>query len=147
MFWGVGPINKFDVISAPRPPLRVAVRGSRGRGVFAAGFITAGELVERSPVLIIPHPDRKAVDGTVIFTYVFMWEHGTTEEDLYSHSGRSAIALGLTSLLNHSYTPNCEFIRHIDEMEIDLVALRDIDVGEELTIDYQMTLWFKPEPT
>ncbi len=144
-FWGVGTINKFDVIGTPRAPLRVAVRGSRGRGVLAAGFISAGELVERSPVLIIPHRDRQATDSTIIFTYVFMWENDTTEEDLYSHTGRSAIALGLTSLLNHSYTPNCEFIRHIDEMEIDLVALRDIDAGEELTIDYQMTLWFKPE--
>ena len=143
---GCSTINKFDVLDTPRTPLRVAVRGTRGRGVFAGGFITTGELIERSPVLVIPHADRHAVDQTIIFTYVFMWEHGTTEEDLYSHVGRSAIALGRTSLLNHSYTPNCEFIRHIDELEIDLVALRDIDVGEELTIDYQMTLWFKPEP-
>ena len=56
----------------------------------------------------------------------------------------SAIALGYTSLLNHSYMPNCEFIRHIDDLAIDLVALRDIAAGEELTIDYQMTLWFVP---
>jgi SET domain-containing protein len=27
----------------------------------------------------------------------------------------------------------------------NLVALRDIEAGEELTIDYQMTLWFTPE--
>jgi SET domain-containing protein len=26
------------------------------------------------------------------------------------------------------------------------VAARDIEAGEELTIDYQMTLWFVPEP-
>jgi SET domain-containing protein len=29
-------------------------------------------------------------------------------------------------------------------LAIDLVALRDIAAGEELTIDYQMTLWFVP---
>ena len=107
--------------------------------------IAAGLLVERSPVLIISGPDRPATDKTVVFTYVFMWEHDTVEEDLYRHSGRAAIALGYTSLLNHSYSPNCRFIRHIDELAIDLVALRDIDAGEELTIDYQMTLWFIPE--
>ena len=96
-------------------------------------------------MLIIPASDRTATDATVIFTYVFMWEHNTIEEDLYCHEGRAAIALGYTSLLNHSYTPNCDFVRHIDALVIDLVAARDIEADEELTIDYQMTLWFTPE--
>jgi SET domain-containing protein len=131
--------------SCERAPLRVAQFGKRGRGVVADQDIEAGALIERSPVLVIPHADRAAADGTVVFTYVFMWEHGTVEEDLYKHEGRAAIALGYTSLLNHSYTPNCEFIRHIDDLAIDLLALRPIEAGEELTIDYQMTLWFTPE--
>jgi SET domain-containing protein len=119
--------------------------GRRGRGVAADEPILGGQLIERSPVLVIPAADRIATDSTIIFTYVFMWEHDTVEEDLYRHEGRAAIALGFTSLLNHSYTPNCTFVRHIDELVIDLVALRDIGAGEELTIDYQMTLWFTPE--
>ncbi len=136
----------LPVTSSQRLPLRIEVMGQRGRGVVAADRIRRGDLVERSPVLIIPPSDRAATDATVIFTYVFMWEHNTIEEDLYQHQGRAAIALGYTSLLNHSYTPNCEFIRHIDELAIDLVAIRDIEAGEELTIDYQMTLWFVPDP-
>ncbi len=119
--------------------------GRRGQGVVADRRIEAGELVERSPVLVIPHADRAAADATVVFTYVFMWEHGTVEEDLYKHRGRAAVALGFTSLLNHSYAPNCAFVRHIDDLAVDLVALRAIKAGEELTIDYQMTLWFTPE--
>jgi hypothetical protein len=133
------------VHGSQRALLRIARMGNRGRGVVADAHIGRGQLVERSPVLIIPQADRAATDGTVVFTYVFMWEHGSLEEDLYQHQGRAAIALGFTSLLNHSYSPNCEFIRHIDELVIDLVALRDIEAGEELTIDYQMTLWFTPE--
>jgi SET domain-containing protein len=73
-----------------------------------------------------------------------MWEHHSVEQDLYKHRGRAAIALGYTSLLSHSSQPNCIFIRHIDELFIDVFAKRDIEVGEELTIDYQMTLWFEP---
>ena len=138
------PPSRLALHSGQRVPLRIADFPGRGRGVVADRAIRAGELVERSPVLVIPPQDRAAADATVVFTYVFMWEHGTVEEDLYRHEGRSAIALGYTSLLNHSYTPNCEFIRHIDELAIDLVALRDIAEGEELTIDYQMTLWFVP---
>ena len=143
-----GPISAEDpalVRSAQRLPLRIESRGVRGRGVIADAAIAPGQLIERSPVLIIPEKDRVATDDTIVFTYVFMWEHETVEEDLYSHKGRSAIALGYTSLLNHSYTPNCTFIRHIDELTIDLVAARAIEAGEELTIDYQMTLWFTPE--
>jgi SET domain-containing protein len=133
------------VRSSQRVPLRIESRGARGRGVIADAAIAPGQLIERSPVLIIPEKDRVAADNTIVFTYVFMWEHETVEEDLYSHTGRSAIALGYTSLLNHSYTPNCTFIRHIDDLTIDLVAARAIEAGEELTIDYQMTLWFTPE--
>ena len=139
------PTEAVPVRSTDRVPLRIATMGRRGRGVVADAPIGKGELVERSPVLVIPHHDRAATDATIVFTYVFMWEHGSVEENLYEHQGRAAIALGFTSLLNHSYAPNCEFIRHIDEFVIDLVALRTIESGEELTIDYQMTLWFTPE--
>ncbi len=138
------PARPLELHSTQRLPLRIADFPGRGRGVVAEAAIPAGALVERSPVLIIPGKDRTATDATIVFTYVFMWEHGTSEEDLYGHEGRAAIALGYTSLLNHSYAPNCTFVRHIDELVIDLVALTDIAAGEELTIDYQMTLWFVP---
>jgi SET domain-containing protein len=118
--------------------------GSRGRGVVAVEDIEPGRLIERSPVLIIPSEQRLTVDQTIVFTYVFMWEHHSVEEDLYKHQGRSAIALGYTSLLSHSFEPNCNFVRHIDELFIDVFAKRLIRSGEELTIDYQMTLWFDP---
>ena len=126
--------------------VQLAVRdfGIRGRGIVALEDIEAGRLVERSPVLIIPSEQRPAVDKTIIFTYVFMWEHHTVEQDLYKHRGRAAIALGYTSLLSHAYEPNCIFVRHIDELLIDVFAKRRIRAGEELTIDYQMTLWFDP---
>jgi SET domain-containing protein len=130
--------------AAVRAALAVTDFGLRGRGIVALENIEPGRLVERSPVLIIPSEQRIAVDKTIIFTYVFMWEHHTVEEDLYKHSGRSAIALGYTSLFSHSYEPNCIFVRHIDELFIDVFAKRRIRIGEELTIDYQMTLWFDP---
>lgn len=131
--------------SDQRKLLKVQEFGPKGRGVVAMQDIRKGELIERAPVLIIPHEDRLRTDESVIFTYVFMWEHGSVEEDLYRHQGRAAIALGYVSLLNHSYTPNCDFMRHFDEGFIDIVAARDIEAGEELNIDYQMTLWFDPD--
>jgi SET domain-containing protein len=131
-------------VPAVRAPLAIRDFGLRGRGIVALEDIEPGRLIERSPVLIIPSEQRPTIDQTIIFTYVFMWEHHTVEQDLYKHSGRSAIALGYTSLLSHSYEPNCIFVRHIDEFLIDVFASRKIRIGEELTIDYQMTLWFDP---
>jgi uncharacterized protein len=147
-----GQINEFAddqafrSVPSVRAHIEVADFGDRGRGIVALEDIEPGQLVERSPVLIIPSHERPIVDSTIIFTYVFMWEHHTIEEDLYNHQGRSAIALGYTSLLSHSANPNCIFVRHIDELLIDVFAKRRIRAGEELTIDYQMTLWFDPVP-
>ncbi len=118
--------------------------GEKGRGIVALCDIPAGTIIERCPVLIIPERDRVKTDTTVVFTYVYMWEHGTTEQDLYGGAGRAAIALGLGSLLNHSYTPNANFIRRIDDLELELRSCKAIAAGEEVTIDYQMKLWFDP---
>jgi hypothetical protein len=77
--------------------------------------------------------------------YIFMWEHGSTGEDIYSQEGRVAVVLGYASLVNHSPNPNCRFVRYIEAQALDLLAIRDIAAGEELTFDYGMTLWFTPE--
>ena len=119
--------------------------GGKGRGVVAERDIVAGELVERAPVLIVPEADRTGVDRTNLGNYIFMWEHDTVAEDLYAQKGRAAVVLGFASLLNHASDPNCDFVRYIDALALDLVAVRDIRVGEELTIDYGLTLWFTPQ--
>ena len=67
------------------------------------------------------------------------------ERAIAAGEGRAAVVLGYTSLLNHSDRPNCDFVRHIDALALDLLAVRDIAPGEELTIDYGLTLWFTPE--
>ena len=86
--------NRREVLlihGSQRMPMRVAAMGKRGRGVVADARLAQGTLIERSPVLVIPHVDRAATDGTIVFTYVFMWEHDTVEEDLYRHEGRGAM--------------------------------------------------------
>jgi hypothetical protein len=131
--------------SSQRVALRIAERGGRGRGVVAERPIRAGELIERSPVIVVPAEDRRAVDGSNVGNYIFMWEHGSTGEDIYSQEGRVAVVLGYASLVNHSHEPNCRFVRYIEAQALDLIAIRDIAAGEELTFDYGMTLWFTPE--
>lgn len=134
-----------EIRSAQRVPLRVVELGRRGRGVVAERAIEPGALIERSPVIIVAEAERAAVDPTNVGNYIFVWERGTRGEDVYTGRGRAAIALGFTSLVNHSAEPNCAFVRHIEALALDLVALRRIEAGEELTFDYDMTLWFTPE--
>jgi uncharacterized protein len=148
-------LRSLDLPTVDHPPVGNVARyanewigvrscGEKGRGIVALRDIPAGTLIERCPVLIIPAADRAKTDRTVVFTYVYMWEHGTTEQDLYTGAGRAAIALGLSSLLNHSFDPTARFVRQIDELELELHSNRAISAGEEITIDYQMTLWFDP---
>jgi SET domain-containing protein len=136
----------MELTSDMRKKLKVVDFGPKGRGVIALEPIKKGDLIERSPVLVLPERDRPNTDESILFTYVFMWEKGTTEEDLYRRKGRSGVTLGFTSLCNHNPNPNADFDRHIDEQMLSLFALRDIKEGEEITIDYQMTLWFDPNP-
>ena len=98
--------------------------GTKGRGVFAQRIIREGEILERSPVIVLPGGQWQNIERTVLFNYCYGWG-----ED-------SALALGVGSLFNHSYHPNAAYVRHLEEQVIDYVALRDIEPEEEITINY-----------
>ncbi len=105
-----------------------------GRGVFAQRHFVAGEEIERCPMLIVDGERAEALslgaDG-----YVFGWGSDST-----------ALALGYGSLYNHSYAPNAETLETPHELVI--TALRSIDEGEEIFINYMGTaqegVWFDP---
>ena len=48
-----------------------------------------------------------------------------------------------THYINHSCSPNA-FMKVLHD-HILFIALRDIEPGEEITIDYGCALWFEPE--
>ena len=93
----------------------------KGRGVFAKRFIAAGTLIERVPVLVVPTDQLRS---SSLANYAFTWSRG-----------RVAIALGYGSLYNHSYTPNAHY-RDVGRHSKEFLAIRDIAVGEEITVNY-----------
>ncbi|CAE7429962.1 CAPN3 [Symbiodinium sp. CCMP2592] len=98
-----------------------------GAGVFAVVPIKCGELVERGIVRRLP------VDGNVS-PYVFTW----SEDKTVWASGSGCSVFYNASL---SGSENTEVVRHFDQDRFEIIALRDIEQGEELTHLYKSIEW------
>lgn len=102
---------------------KVKVRSTRkyGRGVFAIKDIRKGEVIA-------------SFDGQILDDDFEPWT-----EDLYNHAiqfekAKWRDSKGIARLVNHSCDPNCGIKRLFD-----IVAMRPIKKGEQLTWDYEMT--------
>ncbi|MEO9004540.1 MAG: SET domain-containing protein [Ginsengibacter sp.] len=99
----------------------------KGRGVFTTEKINEGTVIEEAPVIVMGHEDKLLVDRTLLHDYIFDWGND---------SQTCCIALGFVSIYNHSYTSNCEYFMDFEEDTIQIKTVREIQVGEELTINY-----------
>jgi uncharacterized protein len=123
----------------PGWPLRVVPVPGKGRGVVALRAFAKDELVERAPCIVIAPHDWAQVEPTALYHYAFAWG---------PQGDHAAYALGYGSLYNHSYTPAARYERREAERCIDIIAVRDIAAGEEVTINYngdpddQTPVWF-----
>ena len=124
----------------PVPNHRIEIRTSptRGRGVFARTAIAPGTVIEAAPVLVLSAADCPSLDRTIIHDYYFHWD-GDPEG-----TGRGALGLGLVTLCNHTSLPNARVERNFARHTLDLIAIRPIEPGDEVTIDYGCALWFEP---
>ncbi|MDZ8189019.1 MAG: SET domain-containing protein [Nostoc sp. ChiSLP02] len=115
----------------------VADTKQKGRGVFATKRFLKGEVIERAPVIVIPAEEVKLIDRTILTNYYYDWENQT-----------AAIACSWMSLINHSYQPNTIYVKKFSERIIECIVFHDIQVGEEITINYngspenQSPIWF-----
>ena len=120
--------------------LYVAHICGKGRGVLSSKTIERDTIIERCPALIIPQKDINHLKSTVLNNYYFCW--GRSQD-------QAAIALGLGSIYNHSYTPNALYRVCEDEEIIEFIAIKKILANQEITINYngtpndQSALWDK----
>lgn len=121
------------------PHLYIAPSDIDDRGVFSSEAISAGDIIEICPVIIIPKDEMEYIKKTVLYNYYFDWD----EKDK-----TGAIALGYGSLFNHAYQPNAQYLWDYEFTSLKFYALKDIAAGEELTINYngdpenQEKVWF-----
>lgn len=118
--------------------VKVADIPNKGRGLCTDFFIKEGAIVEVSPAIITEKCDEEHISNTVLDNYWYVWD---------ADKGQSAFALGCGSLFNHSYDPNCKYTRNFESKEIIFTAIRDIQPGDELTINYMQgypneKVWF-----
>ena len=121
------------------PGLYITTSSDKGRGVYTSIDINEGDVIEVCPVIIIPKAELPVIHKTILHDYYFLW--GENMDDC-------AIALGFGSLYNHEIYPNANFILDLENETIDIVAIKNIISGEEITLNYngepgdETTLWF-----
>lgn len=120
--------------------LFIAHTEKMGRGVFTKKEIAANTIIEVAPVIVMDSNDRKLIDQTLLHDYIFEWGE---------ESERCCMALGLVPIYNHSYNSNCEYYMDFSSDTILIRTVRDIEKGEELTINYngdhddETAVWFE----
>ena len=114
---------------------------SRGRGVFAARWFQAGDVIEVCPVIALSSDDVAKLDKTRLYDYYFGWG---------ADNKGGAIALGFGSLYNHSYAPNAAYRKSDADSTISIIAVKSIAPDDEILIKYNYgdtencgPLWFE----
>jgi SET domain-containing protein len=99
---------------------------SVGYGVFAKESIKSHAFIEIAPVVDFS-PESRPDEN--LMKHVVEWE------------GRLAVALGWTMVYNHSDANNCAFSMNYFDKLIAIISIRDIEAGEQLTVNYGPN-WF-----
>jgi SET domain-containing protein len=120
-----------------RPELAVVSIAGKGRGVVAIKRIAAGTTIETAPV--VPYrtecgrdemPDRSLPPELVDLPHDW-------DEDC------GCLVFGAMQFANHSTHPNARFTRNFEALTMTFTALREIEAGEEITVDYGVPVWWE----
>jgi sulfatase modifying factor 1 len=109
-----------------------------GHGISAARRFARGEVIERAPVLLVPGDQWADLERTFLPGYCCQWGEG------------QALALGFAPFYSHSDVPNAVLVKRIEALIIEVAALRDIEAGEEISVDGGAggaPFWFEPDET
>jgi len=106
-----------------------------GLGLFAARALLASTPLGSYEGRRLTASEVEAADWDSGLTYLFGLSDGTVID-----GGQDGNAL---RHLNHSCNPNCEAVEEWSEdgtLQLGVVVLRDVTEGEELCIDYALTI-------
>jgi SET domain-containing protein len=122
------------------------VSPKKGKGVFSKSFIKEGTIVDVAHVVLLTENDFDLIADTVLYNYSYEWEDPNNDSEFMA-----AISLSISQFINHSFTPNIKYDYDYDNKAIVYTAIRDIKIGEELTVNYNgevdnnKEVWFDVE--
>ncbi|TFG23842.1 MAG: SET domain-containing protein-lysine N-methyltransferase [Promethearchaeota archaeon] len=119
---------------------------TKGRGGFAKKDIKKNAIVDIANIILIPNKDYAKISKTILFNYCYIWE-----DPKHAPEFKNAITFSVSQFINHSYKPNLKYLYDYKSKAIEFKALRNIQKGEELTVNYNglvkdmSPVWFKVE--
>ncbi|MFX0033561.1 MAG: SET domain-containing protein-lysine N-methyltransferase, partial [Candidatus Hodarchaeota archaeon] len=114
------------------------------RGAFAKKQIKKGTLIEVAHVVPLPNKDYEQICDTILYQYCYVWE-----DPKHLPEFENAITLSISQFMNHSFDPNVKYLYDYKRKAIEFTTLRNIDKGEELTVNYnglvddKTPMWFE----
>lgn len=111
-----------------------------GWGVYTYEKIPSETIIEFSPIFTYPQKlltiamymangDGIDINDIILDQYGISWPDDTEID-------KTAVMLGYMSIYNHSSNFNSEFIRDYENRLMGVKTIRDIQVGEQLTVHY-----------
>jgi uncharacterized protein len=107
--------------------LQIAPILNKGNGIIALKNIAAHTVIELSPVIIMTAAERKLLDKTELYNYIFVW--GNAEN-------QCCMAQGYVSIYNHAVPSNAEYFMDFEDATIAIKTVKKIKAGDEITINY-----------
>lgn len=105
-----------------------------GRGVFATKFISKGEIIERCPMVQMANRSKYQLDAQV---WNYMYAQPPCDcYDCKNHGFLFFMVGGYGMMYNHQESPNALWKFNYTQLLADVVAVKDINAGEEVFIHY-----------
>lgn len=131
-------MNSIDqeIIFAPNSKILVKNSEHRPRGVFANSKIEKNELIERCPLIPLSFRSRYNYDPQI-------WQYCYTSKkceckECQTHGFIFYMVLGYGMVYNHSLTNNADIIFNYENLYMDVIANRNIEINEEIYVNFSI---------
>lgn len=130
-------IQTIDAIDSSQ--LYIADSSIHGFGVFAKSDILKDSIIETCYTIELEFRERYHKDKTIL-NYSYSLHDGSDQERL-THGSKLVFLTGNGMLYNHSDDHSSEWRWVSDKKYVDLISVKEIKKGSEITINYGSGYW------